>query len=281
MLPLHKIHRVVLVVLDGLRPDAIDAFSLRHWQRLERSAACSRAATTVTPSVTAAAMASLLTGARPSVHGLTSDRFHLPRRRGELQPLPQHLAHHGLLTAAFVRELPPLFRGVGARLATRLGVATPSFRGRSAPEIVMAARGALSGSGRGLVLLHLPDADDAGHTHGWMSEEYGAASRRLDESLGMIAALAGVGEDPGTLLVAMADHGGGGVVPSCHEAEHPLNRTIPMMFAGCAVTPERLPDGVSLLDVPPTICEVLGVPVHPTYVGRPLGALVMGATVAA
>ena len=76
------IRRVVLVVLDGLRADAIPTFGLRCWQRLASLGASSLCGTTVAPSVTAAAMASLLTGAPPAVHGLRSDRFHLPRSQG-------------------------------------------------------------------------------------------------------------------------------------------------------------------------------------------------------
>ena len=91
MAPIRPISRVVVVVLDGLRPDAIDVFQLHHLRRLMQLGASTLCATTVAPSVTAAAMTSLLTGVHPDTHGLRSDRFHIPRSRETLFPLPRVL----------------------------------------------------------------------------------------------------------------------------------------------------------------------------------------------
>jgi arylsulfatase A-like enzyme len=52
---------------------------------------------------------------------------------------------------------------------------------------------------------------------------------------------------------------------NCRRAD----RTIPLLFAGAAVTGEEL-DAPSLLDVPATVLWALGVPVPTSYVGRPL-----------
>jgi hypothetical protein len=215
-------------------------------------------------------MASLLTGAPPEAHGLKSDRFHLPRPRRRVDPMPRVLAAQGLPTHGYVRELPLLFRSIGRRIATHLGVATASFRGRTAMEIALQAGPRLADDGdEGLLLLHWPDCDVAGHAHGWMSEPYVRAAHRLDLALGMVARLADVGRDPGTLLVALADHGGGGVDPKDHESDHPADRTIPVLLAGAAVQPGEL-GPCSLLDVPATVLWALGVEPPPSYAGRPL-----------
>lgn len=264
-----RIERVVLVVLDGLRADAIGALGLRSWQRLASRGATSLAGTTVGPSVTAAAMASLLTGTLPEIHGLRSDRFHLPKARGPVHPLPRVLGEAGLPTSGFVRELPFLLRGLGARMARHLGIAAPCFAGNSAREIFFAARARLSEQRRGLVILHWPDADQAGHAHGWMSPEYAQAARRMDDCLGQLAEAAEIDRDPGSLLIALADHGGGGVDPRDHESAHPLDRTVPVLLAGTAVAGEELYEP-SLLDIPATVLWALGVPLPESYVGRPL-----------
>lgn len=264
------IRRVILVVLDGLRPDAIDAFGLEHLQRLMARGAWTRTATTVSPSVTAAAMGSLVSGAPPAVHGLRSDRFHLPIPTGRVDPLPRVLADHGLPSSAFVRELPLLFRPLGGRIARMAGVGDARFAGTDAPSILLGARGTLRARRPGLVLLHWPDTDRAGHAHGWMSREYGEAARRMDASLGLLVALAELWSDPSTLLVAMADHGGGGAVPDDHDSAHPLDRTIPICLAGAAVRTGELAPHASLLDVPATVCWALGVPIPGSYAGRVL-----------
>jgi len=263
------IRRVVLVVLDGLRADAIPALGLRCWQQLANFGASSLCGTTVTPSITTAALASLLTGAVPEVHGLRSDRFHLPRSQGKLQPLPKVLAAAGLPTSSFLPRLPWVFRGFAKRVGRFLGIGVSSFSGRSCREVLFASWEQMLVQERGLIFLHWTDADVAGHAHGWMSGEYARAAHRLDQALGLLAAIADVERDPGTLLIALADHGGGGLEPRDHDGDHPLNRTIPLLLAGGAVCGDDL-DEPSLLDVPATVLWALGVPLPDNYAGRPL-----------
>lgn len=263
------VRRVILVVLDGLRGDAIDMLALPTWSRLARDGAMTLAGTTVVPSVTAAAMASLLTGVTPAVHGLASDRFHFPRSRGPIAPLPALLAGAGLPTSAFLARLPFLFRGVARRIATSLGIGSRSFSGTCGSDILHAAWGTLARQRTGLILLHWPDADRAGHGHGWMSPQYLGAAGDLDKALGELVARTDVLHDPSTLLIALADHGGGGFDQYNHDSTHPLDRSIPVLLCGGSVARTALRD-VSLLDVPATVLWALGLPIPASYVGRPL-----------
>lgn len=263
------VRRVVLVVLDGLRPDAIPRFALPHLTALAHRSAYTMLGRTVSPSVTACAMASLLTGAAPERHGLQSDRFHLPKSSGRLDPLPRVLAEHGLASSAFLAAMPLLFTGIAKRMATRLGLGVARFRGRGCDEILAAARGALREQRDGLVLMHWPDADRAGHAHGWMSEQYADATWRMDATMGLLVRELDL-YDPGTLLIALADHGGGGAVATHHNSSHPLDTTIPIFVAGGAVRRGEMAPGASLLDVPATVCWALGLPLPESYAGRPL-----------
>jgi arylsulfatase A-like enzyme len=260
------IRRVILVVLDGLRSDAIDHFDLVHTRRLMECGASSLCAQTVAPSVTTAAITSLLSGVSPAVHGIASDRLFIPKITTGLVPVPEMLERHGYPSAGFMAEVSPLFRGIAARIGRRLGFGTLRLSGKTAPEIMLAARTTLRTQRRGLVMLHWPDADRAGHTSGWMSKSYEEAARRMDGSLGLLAALTEVESDPHTVLVGLADHGGGGVVSNDHESDHPLDRTIPLFFAGGCVTSASLGE-VSLLDVPATILWALGLDMPPSYQG--------------
>jgi predicted AlkP superfamily pyrophosphatase or phosphodiesterase len=252
-----------------LRADAIPTFGLDNWRRLAAGGAASLSGRTVEPSVTAAALSSLLTGVEPRRHGLTSDRFHLPRPQGALKPLPRYLAEAGLQTSAFIRELPLGYRSLGRGICRRLGVDLASFAGSSATGILDAARPALRTQRRGLVFLHWPDCDRAGHEHGWMSPPYATAARRLDSLLGELAREAETGNDLGTLLIALADHGGGGADSHDHDSGHPLDTPIPLLLAGDAVAGGELFDP-TLLDVAPTIAWALGLPQPDSWQGRPL-----------
>lgn len=261
--------RVVLVVLDGLRPDAIDAFDLSHLRTLELVGASTRSGSTVSPPVTAAAMGSLLTGVHPSAHGLTSDRFHIPHSAAGVVPLPSTLRRAGFTTSAFLAQPPLLYRRLGRALAVRLGVDRPCFVGRCAEEIVAAAEGTFATQRSGLMILHLPDADVAGHAWGWMSREYGIAARQLDAAVGAVMRCT-LEDIRDSLLVVCADHGGGGQRIDDHESSHPLDMTIPILLAGSGVAMGTRLDAVNITDIPATILAALRVPQPASYVGCPL-----------
>lgn len=264
-----SMRRVVLVVLDGLRPDAIPRFALPNLSELATQSAYTLLGRTVQPSVTACAMASLLTGAAPERHGLQSERFHLPRAKGVLHPLPRHLASHGLPTSAFLASMPLLFGSIARRIAAHAGVSRVKFSGRGALDILSVARPTLREQREGLILLHWPDADRAGHAAGWMSEAYGKAAWEMDAALGALVRSLDL-RDPETLLIALADHGGGGATRNHHNSAHPLDTTIPIFLAGRAVRRRELGAGTTLLDVPATICWALGLPQPDSYAGRAL-----------
>jgi arylsulfatase A-like enzyme len=266
------VRRVIVVILDGLRPDAIDRFELSHMRRLMDGGASTLTAKTVAPSVTTAAITSLLSGVSPAVHGVSSDRLFIPRNTAGLVALPDLLARHGYPSCGFMGEVSPLFRGIAARIGRRLGFGTLRLAGKTAPEILLAARTTLRTQRRGLIVLHWPDADRAGHSNGWMSSAYEEGCRRMDGSLGMLAALTAVESDPHTLLIALADHGGGGAVSHDHESDHPLDRTIPIFMVGGSVECAPLGD-ISLLDIPATIVAALGIDLPPSYEGRALRAV--------
>jgi arylsulfatase A-like enzyme len=264
------LERVVVVVLDGLRPDAVDAFQLDNLRALSSRGAFTATATTVSPSVTAAAMASLFTGVPPMHHGLSSDRFHIPRPRVALDPLPALVARAGLPVSSFVRTVPLVFRPFARACASKLGIRSPVFVGDTAPQILDAARETLRTQRHGLIVVHWPDVDAAGHDHGWMSNEYGVACRVLDAALGDLVSAECVLDDPDTLLIALADHGGGGVSPRNHEEDHQLNLRIPLLLVGGRVVPGALRGDVSILDVAPTVAWALGIDAPVGWPGKAL-----------
>lgn len=269
MQPTSDVRRVIIVVIDGLRPDAIDAFGLDHMRALMRIGAATREACTISPSLTWPAITSLLTGLHPGTHGILADSVHLPRPRVKLRPVPALLLDHGFPSTAFMGAIPSLYRGIASRIAKGLGFAEARFTGANAREIARGARSTLRTQRRGLVFLHLPDADRAGHEHGWMSDAYGAAARESDTALGMLLSDTPALLDPHTVLIVLADHGGGGVRADHHEEAHPLNATIPLALAGAGIRPQPL-GSIGLIDVPPTVLWALGIAAPADYPGRAL-----------
>ncbi|MEP6778785.1 MAG: alkaline phosphatase family protein, partial [Gemmatimonadaceae bacterium] len=132
-----------------------------------------------------------------------------------------------------------------------------------------AAERTLKTQENGLIVLHWPDADKAGHANGWMSPQYARAARNADNALGDLAARIDA-DDASSLLIVVADHGGGGVRANEHDSMHPLDYTIPIVFAGGGVVQRHLGANVDLLDVPATILWSLGIAQPESYAGRPI-----------
>jgi predicted AlkP superfamily pyrophosphatase or phosphodiesterase len=79
--------------------------------------------------------------------------------------------------------------------------------------------------------VHFGEADAAGHTHNWGSEEYFTALTTLDTCLGRIMALMTIPPLKGnSVLIVTADHGG---VDNNHsDSKNPLDYTIPFYIWG-------------------------------------------------
>jgi len=261
--------RVIIVVLDGLRPDAIETFDLSNIREMAQGGAWTMSARTVSPSCTWPAMTSLVGGVPPETHGILRDSLHVPRPKTPLEPLPAVLSRAGYTSSVFLRRLPALYRGTARLIAKRLGFAEARFAGTTAEEITMTASKNLRSQERGLIVMHWADADEAGESHGWMTPEYGAACRRLDAAIGLLMRVTSCTSDPRTLVIALADHGGGGVTHNDHCEEHHLNWTIPLILAGGSVRQTRLEEA-HLVDVPATAAWALGVTPPPQYAGRVL-----------
>ena len=263
------VRRVVLVILDGLRADAVPLFQLPILAAVARCGTATFAATTVRPSITSAAMTSLFTGVSPRVHGVDRDGFCVPRLRDPSLLLTRILRRHGRPVRIFLRGVPRAYRGLVERMAGYLD-ADVHTGGDDAEEILDAALPSVRAGAPGVEFIHWPDADNAGHRHGWMSSQYADAARRLDRALGRLIEASGILTDPHSVLIALADHGGGGRVARNHESSHPLDTTIPIVFAGGPVSTGELAPMTSLLDIPATITWIFGIQQPASYPGRPL-----------
>jgi arylsulfatase A-like enzyme len=261
--------RVVVLVLDGLRADLVGDPRFPHLDALRASSAHTLNAITVLPSVTAAAMTSLLSGVAPSRHGIMSDRFAVPDPSRALRTVPHVVADAGMGTFGAVRQVPWFLRPLAKRIVQALGLAEARFASANAHSLLAAALPALRTQRDGFIIIHWPDCDAIGHQTGWMSAAYLAAVARMDHALGSLRSeLSSANDD--TLLIALADHGGGGRVPTHHDSAHALDCTIPIFLEGAGIHPQELATDHTILDVPATVLWALGLPIPDSYAGTPM-----------
>jgi len=260
------VRRVILVLIDGLRPDAITPSVMPSLDAFAHTYTLALRATTVRPSTTVAALASLATGVGPANHRLVEPGLGFLGKLGALRPVARELAKGGIPTDVVSGELARGAWPVAQALAAAAGVRRVIPGGRTPLDAAAAASQILLAGEEQAVFVYLPDCDRAGHAYGWMSPEYLKAAAEIDVAVGR---LSGWVDD--ALLLFLADHGGGGVRPEDHDEPHPVNDHIPIIIGGVGATRRhQLTRPVSILDVPATLLWWYSRPIPPSYEGRPL-----------
>ncbi len=122
--------------------------------------------------------------------------------------------------------------------------------------------------GFGLMFVHFPNGDLAGHDHGWMSRQQLRAYGTDDESFGyLLDTLKSLNLYESTLIIITADHGG-------HDTTHGTDMfedmTIPWIAFGTGVQPKILTTQVHTTDTAATAAFALGLPIPPEWDGVPV-----------
>ena len=260
---------VVLIVIDGLRPDAIAAASAPNLQALAAAGSTLPARAVGLP-VTMPGLVTMTTGLAPERHHVTWDDER----------------------ADFSLELPTIFTAVHAagghsalyvgksklRVLASPGTADvvhgPTAKNREWDE---GAAAALAGHFASefpaqrftFALVHLREPDHVGHDYGWMSERYLAAVRDADAAVGVIRkAIAGSDAAGSTTVLVTADHGGEG---KRHWAGSEISWQVPWICAAPGARRPAPPGTQALLtDVAPTVLAILGLPALPGAEGHPV-----------
>ncbi|MBM3821032.1 MAG: hypothetical protein FJW14_18730 [Acidimicrobiia bacterium] len=249
---------VLLVSIDGLRPDAIDRFGAATLQRLISEGSYSLSARTIMPSTTLPSHTSMLSGERPDEHGVSWNNVTSAKRDVVAFPTLFSVAReHGYETAAFFSKakFSPLQRPGTLDYSQAPG---GWFGKWSSGRTVGDVRAHLEAHTPNVLFVHLSDPDSAGHGSGWMSEAYGRAVRDADAALGQLLASADTAYGAGNYsVIVTADHGG-------HEYGHgtadPRDVTIPWIAWGRGVQAGALHDeDIETIDTAPTVLWLLGV----------------------
>jgi arylsulfatase A-like enzyme len=265
-LPQTSVSRNVLVVsVDGLRPDAIATYGAPTLQRLMREGSYTLSATTIDP--TLPSHTSMLTGQPPERHGVLWNNVATADADSIDLPNIFSLARaHGYSTAAF-------FSKAKFQPLQRLGTldysqAPGGWFGRWSSDRTMSdVTNYLHGARPNVLFVHLSDVDAAGHRAGWMTPEYGRAVLTADAAIDRLLGLAKRAYGAGNFsLIVTADHGGHG---TGHGSKDPRDVTIPWIAWGRGVRQGVLDQPtVRTMDTAATVLWVLGLTEQSDWVGE-------------
>ena len=260
------ISRVFIVTFDGLRPDAIAAAEMENVQALMQSGAYTLNAQTVFPSITLPAHASMVTGACPAKHIALWNEY-VPQNGYALGTDIFDLTHAVGLRAVLVVGKEKLRHITEPGSTDFFGFVDNTDEQKDETTLENMALEQIR-QGFGLMMVHFPDGDIAGHEYDWMSKQQLNALHKKDQSLGLfLKAMKDSGFYDGTLIIVTSDHGG-------HNSDHGLNipedMTIPWIINGPQVVPGELQTPVYIYDTAPTIAFALGLPIQPDWDGIPV-----------
>ena len=259
---------VVLVSIDGLRPDAIDRFAAPTLQRLMREGSYSLTARTILPSKTLPSHTSMLSGEPPDDHGVLWNNVTAAEKDVlEFPTIFSVARQHGYRTAAFFSKakFTPLQRPGTLDYSQAPGGWWGRWSSQRTVDDVVTHLGSAQPN---VLFVHLTDPDRAGHSSGWMSEAYGRAVRATDDALGalMSAADDAYGEGNYSMIVT-ADHGGHDYG---HGSDDERDVRIPWIAWGRGIHTGQLASEIDTIDTAATVLWMLGVDRPSGWDGTPV-----------
>lgn len=271
--PIPAIERVLIISVDGLRPDRLLLAQTPVMHRMIRDGAYTMWAQTTAVSITLPSHTSMLTGVTPRKHGIewNSD---LPLVHPIYPQVPTifELARKWNYTTALVTGKTK-FTAL-AKPGTLTYESIPEGKDIEDDEPVADVAVKIIREHRPeLMFVHFPADDKRGHKFGWGSPEQLQAIERADVCVGrLLAALDEIGVREHTLVILTSDHGGAGLT---HGPEDPRSRNIPWIVNGPTVKNNfDLTQSMDLMvrteDTCATACYVLGLGQFPYFDGRPV-----------
>lgn len=251
-------NKVVLVLVDGMRPDGMLGCGHAFPEKFLHLTAHSMKARTVFPSVTLPCHMSLFHSVDPARHGILTNTY-VP----QVRPVPglvEQLDKYDKRCAFFYtwEELRDL------ALADHLACSVCINQHKNEDtdrKITDAAIAYLKAEEPDFLFLYLGQTDErGGHDNGWMSAPYLACVRNAWDCIEKVYQ----NLPEGYCLITTADHGGHDRV---HGTDMPEDMTIPVCFYGAPFGQDTEIDGLSLKDIAPTVAKLLGVPAAKEWEG--------------
>ena len=229
----HAAHRVVIISLDGLRPDVALRADMPALRSLMARGSFTMHAITTDVAVTLPSHASMLTGVPPARHGITFNGDPKPGQpTAPAWPTLLELAHRAGRSTALCAGKSKFSVLVVPGTLDLSSVPRPRAS-LTDSEVALTAAGWLRTRRPDVLFVHLPGLDAAGHANGWGSPEQLEAAAATDRALAtVLAALAPPGGEDSTLIIVSADHGGAG---HSHGGLDERSRFIPWIAVGPGV----------------------------------------------
>jgi len=253
--------KVILISIDGMRPDGVISCGHPFVQELMRLGSYTLNAKTVMPSVTLPCHMSMFHSVPPQRHNVVTNTYTPPVH--PVNSLFDQLHAAGAACGMFYgwHPLRDIVRPGKLITAEYIHSYAADHTDRLLTDRCL---NAISMLDLDFAFLYMVETDEkGGHDNGWMSDTY---LQVLGDAIDNVKRVIETVGDRYTVIVT-ADHGGH---DRAHGTEMPEDMTIPMFFCGKDFTPGAELQDVSILDLTPTIADLMHVAPAREWEGKSL-----------
>lgn len=275
-----KASHVIVIGVDAMSPNGIINAKTPVLDSLMKMGAYTLNARGVLPTSSSTNWASMVSGAGPEQHGVTSNEWN----RDDMNFPPVTTGTEPIFPTIFgvARTQRPEFE-IGAiytwsgfsRLIERSAL-NYDYNGKGDDDTAEKAIAYIKDKKPNFLFVHFDDVDHAGHTLGHKTPEYYAAVSHADALIGKILQSvkdAGILEE--TVIIISADHGGIGYG---HGGETLDELEIPFIISGKGVKKGYpIKDFIYTYDNAATVAYVFGLQEPQPWIGRPAKSVFLGA----
>ena len=267
------IEHVIIIGVDGMSPDGIINAQTPNMDKLMKNGAYTMHARNVLPTSSSPNWASMIMGAGPEQHGITSNEWqpdnHVLPPVVETQP--------GIFPTIFwlinqhdpKAEIGAIYHWADFGRLFEKSAVNKDLTFKNENKTADEAASYILDKKPKFLFVHLDHVDGAGHKFGHGTERYYGGVTRADQLIGkIVSALEEAGISEKTLVIISADHGGKG---TGHGGESLEEVEIPIILHGPGVKKKHeIEDAVNIYDIASTVAFVFGIEQPQAWIGRPL-----------
>ena len=253
--------KVILIAIDGMRADGLKQCGNEYLDELLKESTYSFSERTVIPSVTLPCHMSMFHSVEPSRHGITINQYVPPVR--PVNGLFEQIKNAGGRSAMYYGWEPLRDIARPASLIHAEYINAYSFENTD-KMLTESAIAYIEKAKPDFVFLYMVETDEkGGHDNGWMSDAYLNCIKMAIDNVKAVVEKFG---DEYTIIVT-ADHGGH---DRAHGSELDEDMIVPIILRGKMFEKNKEISGVSILDVAPTIADIMGIPAAREWEGKSL-----------
>jgi len=270
---LPQIKHVVVIGFDGLSPNGLENANTPNFDKLINEGASTMHARSVLPTSSSTNWASMIMGAGPEQHGITSNsweknNFVLPpvvHSEDFLFPTIFNLVNTKIENA----EIGAIYHWDGFGRLFEKNAVDYDVNPKTEDETAQVASAYLKSKQPTFTFIHFDHVDHAGHEYGHGTPEYYKSVEKADVLLGqLMETIASSGMVNETLVIVSADHGGMG---KGHGGETLQEIEIPFIVWGKSVKKNYIINyPVYQYDNAATVAFALGLKLPMACIGKPV-----------